>query len=1244
MRIITIAGKNLASIEGEFRVDFESGPLAGAGLFALTGPTGSGKSTILDALCLALYDKTPRLNRSGGPLIGTGNDDSGKLNAWDVRSILRRGTGSGYAEVVFANRDGRRYQARWEVRRARESAIGRFQNQSVTLKDLATNQLLGGTRTETLDEIQKKVGLTYEQFCRSVLLAQGEFAAFLKADGRERAELLERITGTDIYSRISIAAFRRMREEEERLDILLRQQGEIVIMGDVERREAQEELASVTRELDAAREHLRALERAEAWYARRGELRQGVDDARKGLAAAEGECVAAETLRQELASVESVQPLRPLLEAKDRTRDEHAGSLRALEKITGQLGTATQAVARDEDAVTEARRVKEESERTRDDLRPQLDRARELDTRLADGLLRLNAIDETVTAARTAREESARELELCRQESLVVAGELADARSWLDEHRHLEPLAAEWSLVRVELERFAKTHAAREAAIREGSSLAVQEQKTLKDRDAARERLTAADEHLALQCQGLSRAGERLREYDSTALCEERLLLQGQLEVSQEMLATARTAAAAARDVEEATAAATGARQEAAGAGKTVSEGAEGRIRITAALAEAERSLLTARSTLDLEHHRALLSPGEPCPLCGSPDHPWAAELPPIATLITEQETRVVMLRGDKEELERRIAAAEVTVGAATAKAEREEERSRVAAELLAGCRERWSRGREGFAEAELPITVDDPGAVSSAEHVVAGIAQRLQVIGTLEKEAAEAQKIERLQREAVEAARLSREEAGAHLARAEEAHRAALLAREEAERTERQAGTELDRIISVVAPHLVGIDSWECTLRHTPDAFLEALTAKIATWAERTTRRDEAARRATALEPRLAELGTRCESHGETLRQREEELIRHRDFMARLQEERGEVLAGRSVKEVEAELQHRVEASTASLEAARKAHTASLAFQADLNGQVEAATRLVAERERAMTQSAEALSGALAQREMEETDLRSLLSRGEGWLRERSETLRLLDERLQRARTLVAERERVFADHESTGAPEMVEADLSAAKVGKCAEMVGLEERQFSFRHRIETDENSRQKHAELLPRITAQRTETSLWQELSELIGSSDGKKFRTYAQSLTLDVLLGYANEHLASLAPRYGIMRIPQAEMELQMVDRDMGDEVRSVNSLSGGEGFLVSLALALGLSSLSAHTTPVESLFVDEGFGTLDQETLEVALATLDSLQSSGRKVGIISHVPGLAERIGARVEVVPCGGGRSTVRVAGAAG
>ncbi|HUS32168.1 MAG TPA: SbcC/MukB-like Walker B domain-containing protein, partial [Kofleriaceae bacterium] len=161
-----------------------------------------------------------------------------------------------------------------------------------------------------------------------------------------------------------------------------------------------------------------------------------------------------------------------------------------------------------------------------------------------------------------------------------------------------------------------------------------------------------------------------------------------------------------------------------------------------------------------------------------------------------------------------------------------------------------------------------------------------------------------------------------------------------------------------------------------------------------------------------------------------------------------------------------------------------------------------------------------------------------------------------------------------------------------------------------------------------------------LGEVIGSHDGKAFRSFAQSLTLDALLAVANSHLEELAPRYQLERVPKHDLELQVIDRDLGDEIRSVQSLSGGESFLVSLALALGLSSMSAHDVRVRTLLIDEGFGTLDPATLDTALAVLDELQSTGRQVGVISHVPALVERVRAHVRVSPKGGGRSEVVIA----
>ena len=184
---------------------------------------------------------------------------------------------------------------------------------------------------------------------------------------------------------------------------------------------------------------------------------------------------------------------------------------------------------------------------------------------------------------------------------------------------------------------------------------------------------------------------------------------------------------------------------------------------------------------------------------------------------------------------------------------------------------------------------------------------------------------------------------------------------------------------------------------------------------------------------------------------------------------------------------------------------------------------------------------------------------------------------------------------------------------------------------------EESEKQQAQLVAEIAAQQAHCDLWGGLAELIGSANGAKFRTFAQSLTLERLLLVANDHLNELAPRYQLQRVPGTDLALQVVDRDMGDEIRGVESLSGGESFLVSLALALGLASLSSKETQVESLFIDEGVGTLDPESLDTALACLDSLQSTGRQIGVISHVQTMVERIGVQIRIEALGGGESRV-------
>ncbi|WP_288378853.1 AAA family ATPase, partial [uncultured Massilia sp.] len=341
MRILRIAGKNLASLAGEFQVDFEAEPLASSGLFAISGPTGAGKSTLLDALCLALYDATPRLlKRAGSQLPDVGADT---VSALDPRTLLRRGAAEAWSEVDFAGNDDIRYRARWSVRRAYGKPGGALQPSKMTLHRLPELDPLGGTKTEVANEIVARIGLSFEQFTRAVLLAQNEFSAFLKTDENERGELLETLTGTTIYSEISRRAFERYRAEQERTRMLTSQLASQAPLPQEEREKLDLERTGAELALEAADARRSALEQELRWHQEAAKLSASETQAAEALAGAEAEQGASGERRQRLATLDAVQPARPLVADIVRLEQERKTAVDSSARLDANLATAVEA-------------------------------------------------------------------------------------------------------------------------------------------------------------------------------------------------------------------------------------------------------------------------------------------------------------------------------------------------------------------------------------------------------------------------------------------------------------------------------------------------------------------------------------------------------------------------------------------------------------------------------------------------------------------------------------------------------------------------------------------------------------------------------------------------------------------------------------------------------------------------------------------------------------------------------------
>src|SRR5690606_10471893 len=273
MKILSIRIKNLASLAGEHFIDFESEPLANAGLIAIIGKTGAGKSTILDAMCLALFNQVPRLKGSDGKLIDV---DGSELLTNSPLTVLRRGTGHGFAELVFVAQDQKHYLARWEIKRARESTTGKLQSVQRHLKCLTDGVVIADKAKAVDASIHKITQLSFEQFTRAVLLAQSEVTAFLKARDNERGALLEYLTNSNIFAKIGEIAFRKTADIEKERKKLEEMLGHIDLISDQELTDLQQQHLQIKQQLTQLEQEKTRLELQQQWFEHKHKLEQEI--------------------------------------------------------------------------------------------------------------------------------------------------------------------------------------------------------------------------------------------------------------------------------------------------------------------------------------------------------------------------------------------------------------------------------------------------------------------------------------------------------------------------------------------------------------------------------------------------------------------------------------------------------------------------------------------------------------------------------------------------------------------------------------------------------------------------------------------------------------------------------------------------------------------------------------------------------------------------------------------------------
>ncbi len=1026
MKILAIRGKNLASLEGEFEIDFTSEPLKSAGIFAITGPTGAGKSTILDALCLALFDDIPRLNKTEQLKIEDENQDNITLR--DSRNILRKGAADGYAEVDFIALNGNKYRSRWMVRRAKNKANGTLQNTSLKVENLTTFIEEQGTKRDLLNRIIEIIGLTFDQFTRAVLLAQGDFATFLKAKQNEKAELLEKLTGTEIYSKISSLIYEKTGEAKAALDILKQRMADIKMLNDEELEIFHAEKAVLVKDIEPLKHQLSLINKKLNWLKQEEELKQEIAQADNNLKVVQTKIQESASRYGYMTMIDLSQEIRDVYADLESKRKYQTLLSANLEKKENEQKFIQEKLKKTDEDLKTAKNQLDELEQKYIALKPDIAKAKELD-------MQVRATREKVTQIQKELELQQNSLKTSEQNILNLEKQIRNARDtketlgeWFKENKHYKDIIPRVDLI-ITLLNNAQT--------------------------AKKQRINT-----------------------EKSLVSSQAILQSSIDQLKQQ--------------------------------------------------EVEAERLNNLLPTEILNLRRKLEDGQACPVCGSTHHPLN---------ITPDQQRDI----DDRELE----SAKVKI-----------------ADAITKTKENIENNKKNITEFQVHFT---------------------------------------------------------------------------------NFQSQYDNIIEDLNGYLSFFSDW--LVRFEQGVLQKELTEIAIVWNDNKTKLESSTLQAETLSIKEEAEHKVLTGIKEELKKKTEILEEQTTILKNNTEQRMLLLNGKSVDETENRYASLKESYSRIYEQQRLAREKQESEKASINGTI---IQLKADTQANLTQTllldAEVKEWLSNNKHQITLDiLKDLMSKSREWInQERSYLNEIKEQELILSTTLKERNTRLEKHQKAEDKP-----DENQFKENLKLQLSEIEEKQELINNRLTEIQVSLTTHEQGKAKIKTFENELKVkdklydnWAKLNDLLGSATGNKFKTIAQGYTLDVLLGYANKHLEELTMRYKLEKIPNT-LALQVIDNDMLGEVRPVHSLSGGESFLISLSLALGLSSLSSNRMKIESLFIDEGFGSLDIDTLSVAMDALENLQTQGRKIGIISHVEEMKERITTQIQVIKAANGRSMVKIIG---